>query len=369
MARLQADAPPMAPELAAEVIEKELGAAPDAIFAEFSPKPLAAASIGQVHAARLADGRDVAVKVQYPGVAEAIQADLRNTELVAVLVQLMRSVVPTLTRADPKAVAAEVSVRITEELDYRLEASNQQLFADAYRGHPFIFVPETIPELSTGRVLTQDLAEGIGWAEAVRAEQRLRDLWGEAIFRFVNGSFRRLHAFNADPHPGNYLFRPDGSVAFLDFGSVTRLDAAVVAQLQHILRATVRRDAPALWHSYVELGFLDATKSPTAENLLEWYGRSVQPILGTQPFKVTPELAATITESFSPTGSSGGLVRSMSLPRDYVFFSRVQLGVIAVLAELRATGYWRSMQAEMDEAAPPSTAMGKAEAAFRDAHR
>ena len=365
MSRLQADAPPMAPELAAQVIRRELGGGPGEIFAEFDPKPLAAASIGQVHAARLADGRAVAVKVQYPGVAEAIRADLRNSELVAVFFQLFRSVVPGFTRVDPKEVAAEISERVTEELDYRIEATNQTFFADAYRGHPFVVIPEVVPELSTGRVLTQDLAEGIPFAEAVHAPQDLRDAWGEAIYRFAFGSLRELRAFNVDPHPGNYLFRADGTVAFLDFGCVKRFDDAQVAQMQEVVRAVVRQDARAIWHGFVELGLFDVSDAPTPDEVLRWYSAPFAPILGPQPFTITPEVVADIIEAeFSPTGPSGRLVRTINSPRDYVFLSRIDLGLMSVLGELRATANWRLIQAEMDEDAPPSTPMGEAAAAF-----
>jgi predicted unusual protein kinase regulating ubiquinone biosynthesis (AarF/ABC1/UbiB family) len=365
MARLQADAPPMAPELAADVVREELGAPPEKIFAEFCPRPLAAASIGQVHAARLPDGRAVAVKIQYPGVAEAIIDDLRNAELLAVFFQLLRSVVPGLTRLDPKEIAQEISARIAEELDYRIEAASQQFFASAYRGHPFIAVPEIIPELSTRRVLTQQLAEGLTWDAAVKAGQRLRDAWGEAIYRFAFGSLRRLRAFNADPHPGNYLFRPDGSVAFLDFGCVKQFDAEQVAQMQDVVRAVVRQDAGALWQAFVELGFFAATGGLTPQEVLDWYSGPFEMLLGPQPFQITPEIAArAIANEASPAGRFGRVVRSLSLPADYVFLSRIDLGLFAVLAELRATGDWRGIQAELDDGAPPATPMGEAEAEF-----
>jgi len=365
MARLQADAPPMAPELAADVVCEELGAPPEKIFAEFSPHPLAAASIGQVHAARLPDGRAVAVKIQYPGVAEAIRDDLRNAELLAVFFQLLRSVVPGLTRLDPQDIAQEVSARITEELDYRIEAASQQFFARAYRGHPFIAVPEIIPELSTGRVLTQQLAEGLPWGAAVKAGQPLRDAWGEAIYRFAFGSFRRLGAFNADPHPGNYLFRRDGSVVFLDFGCVKRFNAGQVAQMQDLVRAVIRQDAGAVWHAFVELGFFAATGGLTRQEVLDWYSGPFEMLLGPQPFQITPEIAARIIENeASPAGPSGRVVRSLSLPGDYVFLSRIDLGLFSVLAELRATADWRGIRAELDDDAPPATPMGQAEASF-----
>jgi predicted unusual protein kinase regulating ubiquinone biosynthesis (AarF/ABC1/UbiB family) len=365
MARLQAAAPPMVPELAAEVVREELGAPPDRAFAEFCPRPMAAASIGQVHAARLPDGRAVAVKIQYPGVAEAIRDDLRNAELLAVFFQLLRSIVPGLTRLDPRDIAQEISERITEELDYRIEASNQQLFADAYRGHPFIAVPEIIPERSTRRVLTQQLAEGLPWEAALNAPQRLRDAWGEAIYRFALGSLRRLRAFNADPHPGNYLFRRDGSVVFLDFGCVKRFDAEQVAQMREVARAVVRQDAGALWHAIVELGVFAATAGLTRQEVLEWYSGPFSLVLGPQPFQITPEIAARIIQNeASPTGPHGRVVRSLGFPADYVFLSRIDLGLLSVLAELRATAEWRGIQAELDDGAPPATPMGTAEAAF-----
>lgn len=369
MARLQADAPPMAPELAAEVVREELGGPPEKVFAEFCPRPMAAASIGQVHAARLLDGRAVAVKIQYPGVAEAIRDDLRNAELLAVFFQVLRSVVPGLTRLDPREVAQEISGRIAEELDYRIEASNQHFFADAYRGHPFIAVPEIIPERSTRRVLTQQLAEGLRWEAALNDGQRLRDLWGEAIYRFAFGSLRRLRAFNADPHPGNYLFRRDGSVVFLDFGCVKRFGADQVMQMQDLVRAVVRQDAGAVWHAFVELGFLAATDGLTPQEVLEWYSGPFEMLLGPQPFMIKPEIGARIIENeYSPTGPFGRVVRSLRVPGDYVFMSRVDLGLLSVLAELRAAADWRGIRAELDDDAPPATPMGEAEAAFWASH-
>jgi predicted unusual protein kinase regulating ubiquinone biosynthesis (AarF/ABC1/UbiB family) len=196
LARLQASAPPMDAELAAGVVREELGAPLETVFAEFCPRPLAAASIGQVHAARLVDGRTVAVKVQYPGVAQAIRDDLRNAELLAVFFQLLRSVVPGLTRLDPREIAQEISDRIVEELDYRLEAASQQLFADAYRGHPFICVPEIIAELSTRRVLTQELAEGLPWDAALNGSDAVL---GQAVVRRGEQVLVSLGAANRDP--------------------------------------------------------------------------------------------------------------------------------------------------------------------------
>src|SRR5437660_5969451 len=157
LASLQADAEPMEPVLVAAVIESELGRPPEELFAEFSPAPIAAASIGQVHTARLQDGTEVAVKVQYPGVAEAIRADLANTELLFTFGRIAKGVVPQYRNFDVRAVADEIAEPIAEEVDYRLERANQMEFAAHYRGHPFAGVPEVFPEHCSDRVITMEM--------------------------------------------------------------------------------------------------------------------------------------------------------------------------------------------------------------------
>ncbi len=216
LAQLQTDAPPMAVELVAEMITTELGAPPEQVFASFELEPIASASIGQVHRAWTHDGVEVAVKVQYPGVDRAIASDLENTDL---LFQLMGVLFPGLR---PEPIVAELRERLVEELDYRVEADNQRLFADAYRGHPYIHVPDVVDELSTGRVLTTDYAHGARFAEVLGWSDEERQLAAECLFRFAFGGIYGLHAFNGDPHPGNYLFRPGGRVTFLDFGLTKR---------------------------------------------------------------------------------------------------------------------------------------------------
>jgi predicted unusual protein kinase regulating ubiquinone biosynthesis (AarF/ABC1/UbiB family) len=365
MSRLQSDAPPMAPELAADVIRRELGAAPDAAFAHFEPMPFAAASIGQVHRARTHEGRDVAVKVQYPGVAEAIRADLKNAELLAVLVQLMRSLFPGITGLDPRTIASEVNERITEELDYRLEAENQRDFANAYRGHPFVRIPEVVDELSAAKVLTQDLAHGHTLYEARQANQDLRDRWGEVVFRFVFGSLRRLRLFNADPHPGNYLFADDGTVTFLDFGCVKRFEADQVVKIQDVVRAVVRSDGPLLLKSFIDAGLFAADDPPSADTCLEWWRLPLRMLTDPQPFRITPaHVAGVVAAEFSPSGPSGPLIKKMRAPADFIFLSRVDLGLMSVLAELEPVGNWAGIQRELDDLDPPSTPLGELDAEF-----
>src|SRR5438552_2633438 len=211
---LQADAPPMPFETVRVVLERELDRPVDEVFASIGERPMAAASIGQVHAAHLPDGREVVIKVQYPGVGDAIRADLQNTELIASFARFGAKLSPIRITADPTAIAEEITERVSEELDYRMEAANQAEFCAHYEGHPFIRIPEVVAELSTERVLVMDRHDGLRWTAALEQPQALKNTWGEVIDRFVYGSLYDFGAFNADPHPGNYLFHDDGGVTF-----------------------------------------------------------------------------------------------------------------------------------------------------------
>ena len=219
LGRLQDSVPPMSPELAAGVIVAELGDVPETVFSEWDPLPIAAASIGQVHRAITRDGRAVAVKVQYPGIAETIAADLGN---VGLLRSLLRMAVPS---QDVTELIDELRERVGEELDYLREADNQRQFAAYFDGHPTITVPKIVDELSTARVITSELATGARYAEMLGWSQPEKDLAAETIYRFTFRSLYELHAFNGDPHPGNYLFEPGGQVTFLDFGLVKHFTA------------------------------------------------------------------------------------------------------------------------------------------------
>ena len=173
-----------------------------------------------------------------------------------------------------------MSVRIAEELDYRLEAANQTEFAEYYRGHPFIHVPEVIGELCTDRVLTQELVRGRSWSDALTAGQELRDQWAEAIHRFVYGTYKRSVLFNADPHPGNYVFHEDGSVSFLDFGCVKRFDREQVEMMDAIVRACFRNDVLGTWRACVEAGFWRSSDPVTPEEVFAYLARGLGDALG-----------------------------------------------------------------------------------------
>ncbi|HEY1457100.1 MAG TPA: AarF/ABC1/UbiB kinase family protein [Solirubrobacteraceae bacterium] len=364
LTRLRNDAPPMAPELARSVLERELGR-PEEAFAQFEWTPLAAASIGQVHAARLHDGREVAVKIQYPGVADAIDADLKNSELLATFLGLIFGLSPKKISFDLRGAADEMRARITEELDYRLEASNQSEFAEFYRGHPFIHIPEVIGELCTGRVLTQELVRGRAWEEALTAEQGLRDQWAEAIWRFIYGSNHRFCIFNADPHPGNYVLHEDGSVSFLDFGCVKRLRLEQVEMTRAIGRECLRGDVLGTWQASVEGGFWRSSDPVAPEEVFAYWREPWRMWWAEQPFTVTPEYVAEwIERKFSPTGPSANAFRHITASPEYTIMARIEMGAASVMAALGASNYWGSIASEYFEGTPPITAMGKLDHAF-----
>jgi predicted unusual protein kinase regulating ubiquinone biosynthesis (AarF/ABC1/UbiB family) len=366
LARLCSEAPPMPPELARAVLREQLSKRGVRAFAEFDYKPLAAASIGQVHAARLRDGRAVAVKLQYPGVAEAVRADLKNAELLATLLSLaVGGLFPRGASLDFRGTAREIGARIEEELDYRIEASNQAEFAEHYRGHPFIHVPEVIGELCTDRVLTQELAQGFSWGEALTADQDLRDRWAEVIHRFTYGSHCRMHMFNADPHPGNYVFHEDGSVSFLDFGSVKRMCSEQVEMIITIYRECLRGDVLGTWRASVEAGMWRSSDPVTPEEVFAYWREDNVLVWAQQRFVATAEdVAKGIERRFSPAGPSANALRYCTLPPEYTFLARVEIGLASVIACLRAGNDWRSFVAEYCESAAPLTEIGRRERAF-----
>lgn len=355
LTRLQADAPPMDPALAREIVEADLGQPLCRLFAEFTDEPMAAASIGQVHRAVLPDGRHVAVKVQYPGVAAAIRNDLANSEL---LVTFSRFIGATLT--DLRQAAQEISTRISEEVDYRHEAANITAFGDLYRGHPFIRVPEVVPEASGDRVLTMTFMEGVDWAAAREADQDLKNTWAEVITRLTTGSYRHANLFHADPHPGNYRFGADGSVGFVDFGCVKRLSEAKRRTMVAMARAAVDGRRDDLRAAMVESGFLTEDSTLTADEAYLWWAAMLHELIIAQPATYTAGASERAVRSMLDIRPADHPVRRMQVPPDFVFFSRLNLSMNAVLAALNATVYVRSIFDDMDGAAPPITELGKA---------
>jgi predicted unusual protein kinase regulating ubiquinone biosynthesis (AarF/ABC1/UbiB family) len=357
MARLQHNAPPMTAELASSVIQDELRADPERVFARWDPLPFAAASIGQVHRAITHKGQAVAVKVQYPGIARTITSDVKN---VALLRRVAAAAFPGL---DTRSLIDELGERLREEVDYRLEAENQELFARYYEGHPVIHVPHVVGELSTARVLTSELVSGAGFDEVLRWNQRERDMAAETIHRFVLRSLYRLHAFNGDPHPGNYLFHGRGRVSFLDYGLTKRFSAEDLAPLVDALRSLViERDGDRFRAALERAGFLRPGAPVPTEMVVDRFSVFYATALRDAPMTITPAFASQIVRRFFD--ARGPLAPYSDVPRAYVVLQRINLGLYAVLGSLHATANWRQIAEEIWPFVngPASTPIGEAEA-------
>ena len=360
LAKLRTSAPSMPWEKVGKVLEEEYRGEPlDELFAEIEQDAFAAASIGQVHRATLHDGRAVAVKIQYPGVAEALESDLRN---VGMIMRLARAIAPGL---DARAVAEELRLRVMEELDYEYEAQSQRTFARAYRGHPFIYVPDVLTRLSRRRVLVTEYVEGLGFEDVKRLPQADRDRFGEIVFRFCFGSIYHLQQFNADPHPGNYILMPDARVAFLDFGMTKRLDREQIELEQRAIDAAARRDPEALREALHVLGFIKNPSKLDAERLMEhvmvvggWY-------MEDREIQLTPERVMKVIESTSdPRSPYYDLMRRESIPAEELMGRRMETGVLAVLAQLRAKRNWHRIIREWIYGDPPAGELGELEWAY-----
>jgi hypothetical protein len=364
LAQLQSSAPPMSAELAAQVIQRDLGAPPEQLFAEWDPDPIAAASIGQVHRAVVFDPdtgteRAVAVKVQYPGVAEAVATDLRNADLLGLILQ------QGFGGLDPDDMVAEVKERLTEELDYRLEARNQQRFADHYRGHPFIHVPDVLPRFSGAHVITSELVDGATWQEMLQWPQTEKDLVGESLFRFVFRSLYGMHAFNGDPHPGNYLFHRGGRITFLDFGLVKHFtDDEMATFIGMVKAAAYDHDVRAFRAILERAGMLRAGCPSPDDEVGEYFSTFYESVRHDRPVTWSSEYASRIVRhTFDRTSP---IAQYATVPKAFVFIQRINLGLYALLGELQATGNYRRIAEELWPfvQAPPSTPLAESEAAW-----
>jgi predicted unusual protein kinase regulating ubiquinone biosynthesis (AarF/ABC1/UbiB family) len=364
LAELRDDVPPVPFAKLERLMRDEFGGPLNRVFSEFDERAFAAASIGQVHRATTRDGEDVVVKVQYPGVAEAVETDLRNAML---LLPLVKRLAPSL---DVKALASELRERIAEELDYELEAQNQRRIGRLRRGHPFISVPAVNTELSTRRVLVSEYIEGERFEAVRRLDEPQRDSYGEITFRFYFGLLYRDRIALGDPHPGNQLLRPDGGVGFLDYGllrdvSVLRADAE-----RDIASATRADDATALKAALIKGAYLSPEGAAQVEDDLalrlirqatKWYA-----VPGMRRFRgehgrrdhERPQREAEREREVKDQMSQ------FTLPSDTLLIRRMHAIVAAVLIQLRAGADWGAIAGEYLYGEPSATPLGEAEAEY-----
>jgi predicted unusual protein kinase regulating ubiquinone biosynthesis (AarF/ABC1/UbiB family) len=366
LAKLRDAAPTVSFKQMRRVIEEDLEEKISDVFSDFDEEPIAAASIGQVYRATLkesqggAAGRQVAVKVQYPGVAGAVRADMQNLDMI---MRLMKRMTPSL---DVKAVTAEIRERIGEELDYELEAQNQRSLARIFKGHPFIAVPEVVSDLSRERVLVSEYVEGVGFEELKGYPQVERDRIGEIVFRFFLGCLYRHRQFSGDPHPGNFLLLADGRVAFLDFGLFKRMEREPVELELACQRAVTEGDAKTLHTLLGESGFLPEPERVDEDHLLAfiedaiwWYTTADEVV------PLSPEIATEVMiESSDPRSSHFREMRHQRIQPEHLFGRRMEMLTLAVLSQLRAGNNWHRIAREWMYGDAPVTELGREEEEF-----
>jgi predicted unusual protein kinase regulating ubiquinone biosynthesis (AarF/ABC1/UbiB family) len=360
LAKLRDAAPTVSFKQMRRVIEDDLEEPISEIFGSFDEDPIAAASIGQVYRATLTDGREVAVKVQYPGVAAAVRADLQNLDMI---MRLLKRMTPGL---DVKAIAEEIKERIGEELDYELEAQNQRSLARIFAGHPFIVVPDVIDSLSRERVLVSEYVRGVGFEELKGRSQAERNRVGEIVFRFFLGCLYRHRQFSGDPHPGNFLLQDDGRVAFLDFGLFKRMSKEPVELELAAQRAVVEGNTAALHALLAESGFLPEPERVDPDHLLAfveaaiwWYTTADEVV------ELSPEIATQVMiESSDPRSSHFREMRHQQMRPEHLFGRRMEMLTLAVLSQLRAHANWHRIAREWMYGDPPVTELGRQEAEF-----
>jgi predicted unusual protein kinase regulating ubiquinone biosynthesis (AarF/ABC1/UbiB family) len=351
LAKLQASAEPHPFKEIRKVVEQDLGEKLSANFDDFSEEPIAAASIGQVHRATTVDGRDVAVKVQYPGIKDAVRADMQN---LGIGLKLLSRISPGL---DTKEILQEIRERIGEELDYEHEATNHRAMARAYRGHPFVVVPDVITDLCRERVIVTEYVDGRRFEEILRLPQDERSRFGEILGRFyVNGPLRH-RLLNGDPHPGNSLFLADGRVAFIDFGFFKHMTAEEAEVQRQTLQAVHEHDDDVLFELMRAQGVVTGRRDGELEQLRSIYDALCGWLFVDEEYEITPRI---VTKAIVEQGK---MSRSdVKLPADQIVAARAYVLVLAILGQLRAKNNWSRVAREVIYGDPPVTELGRAEA-------
>jgi len=316
------------PEVIRKLVEAELRGRIERLFLEWEDEPFASASIGQVHRARLADGRPVAVKVQHPGIDRAVESDLRNAGVIETMVGAL---VPR--AVDTKRVFNDIRARFREELDYVHEAENQRTFSRIYAADAQILIPGVIDERSSRRVLTTELVSGTSLEDAAKLSEPERRTYAETLWRFEFNGLLLHGMFNADPHPGNFLFQSGGRIAFLDFGCVQPMEARLRAAAVVVHEAAARRDEAQFCTAVARM--LGTRGGRYERAIITYVRRCFRPIFDS-PFLVTSEYVKDVvlgvralkTEMFAKDKSF------VMPPRGLAFMNRLQFGFYSVLARL-----------------------------------
>jgi predicted unusual protein kinase regulating ubiquinone biosynthesis (AarF/ABC1/UbiB family) len=336
LTKLQEAAPPMAPATMHRVLDEQFGTSWRSRFQSFDDQPAAAASIGQVHRGIWADGRDVAVKIQYPGAGPALMADFNQLSRFARLFSMLS---PGL---DVKPLLAELKARVSEELDYTLEADAQRQFTAAYDGDPEIVAPRVVA--SAPKVVVSEWLDGTPLSKIIsNGSQQDRDRAGRLLALLHFSAPQRSHLLHADPHPGNFRLLADGRLGVLDFGAMARLPNGTPEPLGRITRLVLEGDTGAVMTAMRDENFIRGTFDIDAEKVMDYLRPILEPLA--QPeFTFTRawmrEQAARIGD---PRNEAARVGRMLNLPPEYLLIHRVTLGSIGVLCQLGARAPYRQI--------------------------
>ena len=348
------------------VLVDEWGDDPEAVLESIDSEPAAAASIGQVHRGRTRDGTEVAVKVQYPGIAEAVESDMRSLRMLSPLV---RRLMPGL---EVKEVLAELGERITEECDYELEASSHRRLARFWRGHPFVFVPRVDTSLSRRRVLVTDWVEGKEFNTIAGEPDGVRDRFAQTVYRFFYGNAMHLGLALGDPHPGNYLLMEDGRVGFFDFGMVRRLPPEYLLREAEVVAAVRVNDGAALIRGLRELGYLPGGEDEWDPALLLEHMRAVSWWLyADEPLRLTPEDVWRGTEALRgpKRGELIAQMRRMTVPAEALLLRRMEALLFQIASTVRTRTDWGALLRELIEGDEPVGELGRLHAGWLTGRR
>ena len=350
LTKLQEAAPPLPAKTVHAVLREDLGPQWRRTLIDFDDVPAAAASIGQVHRARLKDGRAVAVKVQYPGAGDALRADLTQ---LSVMARMFGVLVPGL---DVKPLIAELRDRVEEELDYALEAENQHAFAAAYADDPDIAVPEVIA--SSAHVLVTTWLDGTPLSKLISdGTKEQRDHAGLMLVRFLFSGPSRAGLLHADPHPGNYRLLDDGRLGVLDFGAVNRLPDGLPEPIGRLLGVALSGDAQALLDGLRGEGFVKPGIDIDAQALLDYLMPIVDPVTTAQFHFTRAWLRGQAARLADPRSPAYSLGMQLNLPPEYLLIHRVTLGGIGVLCQLDSEGPFQTEMARWLPGFDPTAAL------------
>jgi predicted unusual protein kinase regulating ubiquinone biosynthesis (AarF/ABC1/UbiB family) len=330
---LRSRAPRSSAAVVRATVEEELGAPLDRLFVSWEDEPIASASIGQVHRARLpADvmgGIEVAVKVQHPGIRKAVESDLASVGLLEGFGAMFGG-----RRFDTKGNLELLRSRFREELDYELEAERLEAFTRVHAGDPTIVIPRLVPSHSRSSVLTTELVSGADLDDVLGESEDARRAWAETLWRFVFKGNLVGGMFNADPHPGNYLFQSDGRIAFLDYGCVQVIPEKRRPEARALHHAAIDRDEAEFARRVSRL--LD-TKPGELDRLAQRYTRLCFEPLFTAPYRITRTYAASLVDSMKTMALTARKLPDsevFAMPPEVLFMNRLQFGFYSVLARL-----------------------------------